>query len=158
MADNNKKEPTAAEAMLFFSIVKHTRNKADVDWNAVATEAGFKNADVAKVRFGQVKRKLGISTETTAPARAPATLTSTPTKKSTGSRVAKTPRSGTKSRGKGSKVKQEANFDVFDEGQDEGKPLVKDEDRDMEKTPEKEEMEAQDELVPEMAIQYPFFG
>jgi hypothetical protein len=49
MADSNKKEPTAAEAMLFFSIVKHTRNKADVDWNAVATEAGFKNADVAKV-------------------------------------------------------------------------------------------------------------
>lgn len=49
MADNNKKEPTAAEAMLFFSIVKHTRNKADVDWNAVASEAGFKNADVAKV-------------------------------------------------------------------------------------------------------------
>jgi hypothetical protein len=47
MAD--KREPTAAEAMLFFSIVKHTRNKADVDWNAVATEAGFKNADVAKV-------------------------------------------------------------------------------------------------------------
>lgn len=47
MAD--KKEPTAAEAMLFFSIVKNTRNKADVDWNAVAEEAGFKNADVAKV-------------------------------------------------------------------------------------------------------------
>lgn len=44
-----KKEPTAAEAMLFFSIVKNTRNKADVDWNAVAEEAGFKNADVAKV-------------------------------------------------------------------------------------------------------------
>ncbi|UZP42285.1 hypothetical protein NXS19_010101 [Fusarium pseudograminearum] len=72
MADN-KREPTAAEAMLFFSIVKHTRNKADVDWTAVATEAGFKNADVAKVRFGQVKRKLGISTETTAAPRAPAT-------------------------------------------------------------------------------------
>jgi hypothetical protein len=44
-----KKEPTAAEAMLFFSIVKHTRNKADVDWDSVALEAGFKNADVAKV-------------------------------------------------------------------------------------------------------------
>lgn len=44
-----KKEPTAAEAMLFFSIVKHTKNKADVDWNAVAAESGFKSADVAKV-------------------------------------------------------------------------------------------------------------
>lgn len=46
---DTKKEPTAAEAMLFFSIVKHTRNKADVDWDSVALEAGFKNADVAKV-------------------------------------------------------------------------------------------------------------
>lgn len=44
-----KKEPTAAEAMLFFSIVKNTRNKADVDWETVATEQGFKNAEVAKV-------------------------------------------------------------------------------------------------------------
>ncbi|KAG5964329.1 hypothetical protein E4U57_005403 [Claviceps arundinis] len=46
--------------MFFFAIVKHTRNKADIDWNAVALEQSFKNADVAKVRFGQVKRKLGI--------------------------------------------------------------------------------------------------
>lgn len=44
-----KKEPTASEAMFFFAIVKHTRNKADIDWNAVATEQGFKNANVAKV-------------------------------------------------------------------------------------------------------------
>lgn len=46
-----KKEPTASEAMFFFAIVKHTRNKADIDWAAVATEQGFKNADVAKVCF-----------------------------------------------------------------------------------------------------------
>jgi len=44
-----KKEPTPSEAMFFFAIVKHTRNKADIDWDAVATEQGFKNADVAKV-------------------------------------------------------------------------------------------------------------
>lgn len=44
-----KKEPTAQEAMFFFAIVKHTRNKADIDWSAVATEQGFKNAEVAKV-------------------------------------------------------------------------------------------------------------
>ncbi|KYK55765.1 hypothetical protein DCS_07729 [Drechmeria coniospora] len=60
----NKKEPTASEAMFFFAIVKHTRNKADIDWAAVAVEQGFKNAEVAKVRFGQVKRKLGISSTT----------------------------------------------------------------------------------------------
>ena len=44
-----KKEPTASEAMFFFAIVKHTKNKADIDWEAVATEQGFKNAEVAKV-------------------------------------------------------------------------------------------------------------
>ena len=44
-----KKEPTTSEAMFFFAIVKHTRNKADIDWHAVAAEQGFKNADVAKV-------------------------------------------------------------------------------------------------------------
>jgi hypothetical protein len=50
MADETpKKEPTASEAMFFFAIVKHTRNKADVDWNSVAQEQGFKNAEVAKV-------------------------------------------------------------------------------------------------------------
>jgi hypothetical protein len=44
-----KKEPTAAEAMFFYAIVKHMKNKADIDWNAVAEEQNFKNAEVAKV-------------------------------------------------------------------------------------------------------------
>ncbi|KAH7249818.1 uncharacterized protein BKA55DRAFT_675686 [Fusarium redolens] len=146
MADSNKKEPTAAEAMLFFSIVKHTRNKADVDWNAVATEAGFKNADVAKVRFGQVKRKLGISTETTAPSRGPVTP-----KKTAGARVAKTARSA-KSKGK---VKKEADTVLLhDEDEDElMKAGIKTEDREMEKTPEKEDF-GDDDIDP---ANFPFF-
>ncbi|EMT68518.1 hypothetical protein ACKRZS_001047 [Fusarium odoratissimum] len=146
MADSNKKEPTAAEAMLFFSIVKHTRNKADVDWNAVASEAGFKNADVAKVRFGQVKRKLGISTETTAPSRGPVTP-----KKTAGARVAKTPRSA-KGRGK---VKKEADTVLLhDEDEDElVKAGIKAEDREMEKTPEKEDL-GDDDIDP---ANFPFF-
>ncbi|KAM0343724.1 hypothetical protein ACHAPU_008315 [Fusarium lateritium] len=154
MADN-KKEPTAAEAMLFFSIVKHTRNKADVDWNAVATEAGFKNADVAKVRFGQVKRKLGISTETSAPARTPY---STP-KKGTGSRVSKTTPGSAKGKGKGRKVKKEEEKDLLDdENEDDMKLSVKDENRDMEKTPEKEDLGEDDELAPDPAFSdFPFF-
>lgn len=49
LASTPKKEPTAAEAMFFFAIVKHTKNKADIDWSAVADEQGFKNAEVAKV-------------------------------------------------------------------------------------------------------------
>lgn len=113
-----KKDPTASEAMFFFAIVKHTKNKADIDWTAVATEQGFKNADVAKVghpspntkeclvlpsrakfltqgsqvRFGQVKRKLGINDPATA---------RTPTKTGVASgRVTKTPtkRGATKSK------------------------------------------------------------
>ncbi|RGP66842.1 hypothetical protein FLONG3_8714 [Fusarium longipes] len=151
MADN-KREPTAAEAMLFFSIVKHTRNKADVDWNAVAIEAGFKNADVAKVRFGQVKRKLGISTETSIPARAPVTP-----KKPAGGRVSKTttPRS-IKRKGKSSKVKkEEESFDIFDdEDEDMPKPPVKDEDHDSEKTPEKETISVG---IDDLEVDYPFF-
>ncbi|KAF4999744.1 hypothetical protein FDECE_11399 [Fusarium decemcellulare] len=120
MADA-RKEPTAAEAMLFFSIVKHTRNKADVDWEAVATEAGFKNADVAKVRFGQVKRKLGISTDTSAPPRAPAT----PTKKGTASKVAKTPRS--KGKGRGKVKKEESKSEYEDDDQKPAESATKDE-------------------------------
>lgn len=58
MADETPKqrrEPTASEAMFFFAIVKHTRNKADIDWDAVAQDQNFKNADVAKVRFHSLK-------------------------------------------------------------------------------------------------------
>ncbi|KAG5942962.1 hypothetical protein E4U59_000763 [Claviceps monticola] len=98
---SKKRLPTAQEAMFFFAIVKHTRNKADIDWNAVALEQSFKNADVAKVRFGQVKRKLGIQcdagpTVTTPPPSCRAytktmrSVAGTPTKKMTRS-VASTP-------------------------------------------------------------------
>ncbi|KAK5997107.1 hypothetical protein PT974_02459 [Cladobotryum mycophilum] len=108
-----KKEPTASEAMFFYAIVKHTRNKADIDWNAVAEEQGFKNAEVAKVRFGQVKRKLGIAGDaTTTPKKAGATSAGpTPTKvtKNTG-------RAGTKGRGGGrGRVKKEEPVDDVDD-------------------------------------------
>lgn len=46
-----KKQPTASEAMFFYAIVKHTKNRADIDWDGVAREQGFKNAEVAKVCF-----------------------------------------------------------------------------------------------------------
>ncbi|KAJ6441952.1 glutathione reductase [Purpureocillium lavendulum] len=98
MADDQvatpKKEPSASEAMFFFAIVKHTKNKADIDWAAVAVEQGFKNAEVAKVRFGQVKRKLGISSNA-ADSPASATARATPKKatpKTTTPRKAATPK------------------------------------------------------------------
>jgi hypothetical protein len=46
-----KKGPSPTEALLFYSIVKNMKNKADVDWDTVAAESGFKNAGVAKVRY-----------------------------------------------------------------------------------------------------------
>ncbi|UNI20053.1 hypothetical protein JDV02_006181 [Purpureocillium takamizusanense] len=92
-ASTPKKEPTTAEAMFFFAIVKHTKNKADIDWSAVAEEQNFKNAEVAKVRFGQIKRKLGIST-TDSPASAGGATTSTRAtpKKATTPKKAATPK------------------------------------------------------------------
>ncbi|GAO14258.1 uncharacterized protein UV8b_08124 [Ustilaginoidea virens] len=98
-----KKEPTASEAMFFFAIVKHTRNKADIDWNSVAMEQGFKNAEVAKVRFGQVKRKLGIST-TDSPGQSAAPRTPTKVRSAAGTptKVSKAAgRVGGKGKGKG---------------------------------------------------------
>ncbi|KAL7937478.1 hypothetical protein V8C35DRAFT_276972 [Trichoderma chlorosporum] len=95
MAD--KREPTASEAMFFFAIVKHTRNKADIDWDGVAQEQGFKNAEVAKVRFGQVKRKLGINTDSATTPKKSGTSSAT----STPSKVRKTPTSRGKGKGKG---------------------------------------------------------
>ncbi|KAL7821434.1 hypothetical protein V8C44DRAFT_354070 [Trichoderma aethiopicum] len=112
MADQTPKQrpqPTASEAMFFFAIVKHTKNRADIDWNAVAVEQGFKNAEVAKVRFGQVRRKLGIESNTT-PKKGGGNTSSAA---STPSKVRKTPtgRTGTKGKargGGGGKVKKEA--------------------------------------------------
>ncbi|KAK1245287.1 hypothetical protein MKX08_004916 [Trichoderma sp. CBMAI-0020] len=108
MADKTptkRPEPTASEAMFFFAIVKHTRNRADIDWDAVAQEQGFKNAEVAKVRFGQVKRKLGIDSNVTPKKGSNAS----PSSASTPSKVRKTPtgRAGTKGRARGSRAKKE---------------------------------------------------
>ncbi|KAJ2970297.1 hypothetical protein NQ176_g8258 [Zarea fungicola] len=50
MADEaGKNGPTATEGVFFFNIVKHMKNKAEIDWDAVAESTGFKNAGVAKV-------------------------------------------------------------------------------------------------------------
>ncbi|KAG6159147.1 hypothetical protein E4U11_004390 [Claviceps purpurea] len=131
---SKKKLPTAQEAMFFFAIVKHTRNKADIDWNAVALEQSFKNADVAKVRFGQVKRKLGIKCDagpavTTPPPSCRAytkttrSVAGTPTKKMTRS-AASTPTKVVKAlRRAGSKGKVQGGAMEEDEGEGEGEDV-----------------------------------
>lgn len=44
-------QPTASEAMFFFSIVKNMKSMAEIDWIGVAEDRGFKSAEVAKVHF-----------------------------------------------------------------------------------------------------------
>ncbi|KAK8146791.1 hypothetical protein G3M48_002600 [Beauveria asiatica] len=104
MADDGKPGPTATEAIFFFNIVQHMKNKGDIDWDAVAESSGFKNAGVARVRFGQIKRKYGLEGDS-------------PTKKTgkgaQAGDVPSTPTKVTKSRkapggaGRGRKVKKE---------------------------------------------------
>lgn len=43
------KQPTAQEAFLFYSIIKNMKGKPEIDWAAVAADAGYKTAETAKV-------------------------------------------------------------------------------------------------------------
>lgn len=52
-AGDGRKQPTAQEAYLFYTIIKNMKGKPEVDWKAVAADAGFKNAETAKVRCHQ---------------------------------------------------------------------------------------------------------
>ncbi|KAH8657158.1 hypothetical protein BGZ60DRAFT_434804 [Tricladium varicosporioides] len=57
------KEASAKDGFFFLSIINHMKNKLEVDWEAVAGEVGYSNGTTAKVRFGQIKRKLGYKGE-----------------------------------------------------------------------------------------------
>ncbi len=48
-AADGRKQPTAQEAFLFYTIIKNMKGKPEIDWSAVAVDAGFKNAETAKV-------------------------------------------------------------------------------------------------------------
>ncbi|KLU81622.1 hypothetical protein MAPG_00707 [Magnaporthiopsis poae ATCC 64411] len=56
-----KIDPTPQEAYFFLYILKHLKNKPEVDWEAVAREANFKNGPTANARFRQIKQKLGFA-------------------------------------------------------------------------------------------------
>ncbi|KFY21970.1 hypothetical protein V493_06957 [Pseudogymnoascus sp. VKM F-4281 (FW-2241)] len=51
--------PTAQECNFLVAIVKNSDGVTNIDWEAVASEAGYNNAATARVRFGQVKKALG---------------------------------------------------------------------------------------------------
>ncbi|OBT94316.1 hypothetical protein VE01_07723 [Pseudogymnoascus verrucosus] len=51
--------PTPLECNFLVAIVKNSDGVTNIDWDAVASEAGYNNAATARVRFGQVKKALG---------------------------------------------------------------------------------------------------
>ncbi|OBT82983.1 hypothetical protein VE02_08513 [Pseudogymnoascus sp. 03VT05] len=51
--------PTPLECNFLVAIVKNSDGVTNIDWDAVASEAGYNNAATARVRLGQVKRSLG---------------------------------------------------------------------------------------------------
>ncbi|KAH6622966.1 hypothetical protein F5144DRAFT_497678 [Chaetomium tenue] len=53
-------QPTAQETHLFYSVIQNTKGRPEIDWDGVAAASGLKNAETAKVRYGQVKRKFGF--------------------------------------------------------------------------------------------------
>ncbi|KAK3371405.1 hypothetical protein B0T24DRAFT_628927 [Lasiosphaeria ovina] len=63
--------PNQAESYLFYTMHLAMKSKPDFDWNAVADMNGFKNAETAKVRYGQIKRKLKMESWTTPASGAP---------------------------------------------------------------------------------------
>lgn len=90
---DGRKQPTPQEAYLFYTIIKNMKGRPDIDWASVAVDNNFKNAETAKVcsalfrvrvtqsqipdtdiiflflpkvRFGQIRRKLGLDNWTAA--------------------------------------------------------------------------------------------
>ncbi|KAH7413394.1 hypothetical protein BKA64DRAFT_741083 [Cadophora sp. MPI-SDFR-AT-0126] len=60
MADTKApRAPTDKEAFFFLTIMQCMTNKPEVNWDLVATRAGYSNANCAKVRFGQIKKAIG---------------------------------------------------------------------------------------------------
>ena len=53
-ADNNGDtkaypQPTPQESYLFYTLLKHMKDKPEIDWEGVARDNNFKNSDTAKV-------------------------------------------------------------------------------------------------------------
>ncbi|KAI0443932.1 hypothetical protein F4803DRAFT_513350 [Xylaria telfairii] len=59
-AADGELQVTAQESKLFTHIVKQLPKAIDIDWDQLAKELGFKNAEVAKTRCRQIRTKLGI--------------------------------------------------------------------------------------------------
>lgn len=51
MSETPQKVATDQEARFFLAIIRHQKNKPEIDWEAVAADAGYSNGNTAKVRF-----------------------------------------------------------------------------------------------------------
>lgn len=79
---------TALISFSFTSYYKQSHtvllNTPQIDWDAVASEAGYNNAATARVRFGQVKKALGWTVRTigskTSPIKSPTKVEKKPAK------------------------------------------------------------------------------
>ncbi|OBT42401.1 hypothetical protein VE00_06047 [Pseudogymnoascus sp. WSF 3629] len=76
--------PTPLECNFLVAIVKNSDGVTNIDWDAVASEAGYNNAATARVRFGQVKKALGWTVRTigskTSPIKSPTKVEKKPAK------------------------------------------------------------------------------
>ncbi|KAK5115905.1 hypothetical protein LTR62_000361 [Meristemomyces frigidus] len=55
--DTDTTSITAGESKLILSMIKHLKGDIQTDYDAVAQELGYKDASIARTRWGQIKRK-----------------------------------------------------------------------------------------------------
>ena len=106
-------QPNQVEARVLFGVLEHMEERPNVNWDDVAATAGLKNGNVArvrtktptkvftvlsirsdqsKVRYGQIRRKMGWVAKTASPSKKPtAATTKSVTPKATTPKKATTP-------------------------------------------------------------------
>ncbi|KFY17401.1 hypothetical protein V491_05003 [Pseudogymnoascus sp. VKM F-3775] len=75
--------PTQLECNFLVAILKNSDGVTNIDWDSVASEAGYNNGGTARTRFGQVKKALGWtvrSTAKTSPSKSPTKVEKKPAK------------------------------------------------------------------------------
>ncbi|KAL2066665.1 hypothetical protein VTL71DRAFT_2737 [Oculimacula yallundae] len=97
---NASTKPGTSQLSFFQAIFANMKESPDVDWNIVATQAGYNSGGTARVRFGQIRRELmkgaGTTETKTKTSSKPRTKT-TPIKAEVGSGTNTTPSKVTKS-------------------------------------------------------------
>ncbi|OTA34940.1 hypothetical protein BTJ68_04583 [Hortaea werneckii EXF-2000] len=132
---------TDGEAKLLMCMLKHLKDgNLNTDFEAVAAELGYKDASVAKTRWGQIKKKK-IEGSTTDPSPVKATPKKRKGKASDGADDEETPKAK-KGRGKAKSA------DVVKEDSEEGASAIETTEKDVMETTEKDEdVDGKDELA-----------